>query len=198
MFSTFPARTSFLFSALMHDVDHPGKNNQFMVNSMSKLAMRYNDDTVLENHHCAFAFKLLLKSENYIFRNMKREDWVTFRKNTIEAILSTDMKRHFNLVAKLDRVLLETPGIENFNEETNNENFILLMSIMCHTSDLYTPTKAQEVSRSWVERLNSEFKNQWDCERESGLPETPFFKGLDNHAVVAKSEMFFVGKIVMP
>lgn len=72
------------------------------------------------------------------------------------------------------------------------------MSVMCHTSDLYTPTKREEVSRAWVERLNLEFKNQWDCEREKGLPETPFFMGLESKAVVAKSEMFFVGKIVMP
>ena len=87
--------------------------------------MRYNDDTVLENHHCAFAFKLLLKKENYLFGEMKREDWVGFRKNTIEAILSTDMKRHFGLMRELDRVLLEGAGVEGFCEETNPENFVL-------------------------------------------------------------------------
>lgn len=47
---------AFLYAALMHDVDHTGRNNMFEINSASKLAIRYNDDSVLENHHSARAF----------------------------------------------------------------------------------------------------------------------------------------------
>lgn len=37
---------SFIFSGLMHDVDHTGKNNEFMIKSHSKLAVLYNDKNV--------------------------------------------------------------------------------------------------------------------------------------------------------
>ena len=38
---------AFLFSALCHDVDHTGRNNAFECASFSKLAIRYNDESVL-------------------------------------------------------------------------------------------------------------------------------------------------------
>jgi hypothetical protein len=30
-------------SSMVHDIDHPGYNNIFLINSRNKLAMRYND-----------------------------------------------------------------------------------------------------------------------------------------------------------
>lgn len=33
---------SFLVSALMHDIGHPGQNNAYQINSISKYALRYN------------------------------------------------------------------------------------------------------------------------------------------------------------
>ena len=48
-----------MVSALCHDVDHSGRNNHFEVSSYSKLALRYNDESVLENHHAATTFKIL-------------------------------------------------------------------------------------------------------------------------------------------
>ena len=48
-----------LVAAAVHDVDHPGRNNQFVVNSGHELALLYNDNAVLENHHLAVAFKIM-------------------------------------------------------------------------------------------------------------------------------------------
>ena len=48
-----------LLAALSHDLDHPGTNNGYHVATQSPLALRYNDQSVLENHHCATAWLLL-------------------------------------------------------------------------------------------------------------------------------------------
>jgi high affinity cGMP-specific 3',5'-cyclic phosphodiesterase 9 len=44
-----------------------GVNNSFLIAMRHTKALRYNDVSVLENHHCAIAFKLLLDPQNDIF-----------------------------------------------------------------------------------------------------------------------------------
>lgn len=70
--------------------------------------------------------------------------------------------------------------------------------MLIHTCDLYVPVKPNEVSIVWSSLINKEFMNQNKQERELGLPETPFYKNLDNLKVVAKSESFFIARIVEP
>lgn len=48
-----------LTAAFCHDLEHPGTNNAYQVNSQTDLAIRYNDVSVLENHHAALCFHLI-------------------------------------------------------------------------------------------------------------------------------------------
>lgn len=86
------------FSGLAHDVSHTGYTNIFEINTFSKLATRYNDKSVLENHHIATTFKIMQKPECSILAKMGKEDYVRLRKIVINNILATDMKEHFTLL----------------------------------------------------------------------------------------------------
>jgi hypothetical protein len=57
-------------ASLLHDVAHPGVDNNFLLGLKHKKALRYNDSSVLEHHHCAIAFKLLLDPQNDIFEGL--------------------------------------------------------------------------------------------------------------------------------
>lgn len=55
---------SALIASAAHDVDHPGKSSQFLCNADNKLAILYNDISVLESHHAALTFKLTLSDDS--------------------------------------------------------------------------------------------------------------------------------------
>ncbi|KAI1883063.1 hypothetical protein AGOR_G00241390 [Albula goreensis] len=80
-----------LFASAIHDVDHPGVSNQFLINTNSELALMYNDSSVLENHHLAVGFKLLQEENCDIFQNLSKKQWQSLRKMVIDMVLATDM-----------------------------------------------------------------------------------------------------------
>lgn len=62
-----------LFAAAAHDVDHPGVNNPFLSRDLSPLALRYNDKSILENHHAATGFALMTAEGSNVLRGLGRD-----------------------------------------------------------------------------------------------------------------------------
>ncbi|KAM3178146.1 cAMP-specific 3',5'-cyclic phosphodiesterase 4D [Hymenolepis weldensis] len=75
---------SSIFASAIHDVHHPGLTNQFLVNIGHKLALLYNDASVLENHHLSVAFKLLTEPGCDIFANLTIKQRQFLRRLVIE------------------------------------------------------------------------------------------------------------------
>ena len=59
--------------------------------SGSELALMYNDESVLENHHLAVAFKLLQSKDRDIFVSLNRKQRQTLRKMTIDMVNTVEM-----------------------------------------------------------------------------------------------------------
>eukprot|EP00727_Mastigamoeba_balamuthi_P014521 m51a1_g9694 putative calcium calmodulin-dependent -cyclic nucleotide phosphodiesterase (598) ;mRNA; r:1362927-1364829 len=57
-------------AAAIHDVGHPGRNNNFHVMSGSDLALLYNDKSVLENYHLSTSMKILRKPGFYFIKGL--------------------------------------------------------------------------------------------------------------------------------
>ncbi|XP_035500797.1 high affinity cGMP-specific 3',5'-cyclic phosphodiesterase 9A-like isoform X2 [Scophthalmus maximus] len=89
-----------LTSALCHDLDHPGYNNVYQINAQTALALRYNDISPLENHHCAVAFGIMAKPECNVLKNLTTEQYKHIRGGMIKCILATDMARHNEILNK--------------------------------------------------------------------------------------------------
>ena len=53
-----------LTAACCHDFEHPGVNNPFLQKIQDPIAIRHNDTSVLENHHIAASFELMLGNPN--------------------------------------------------------------------------------------------------------------------------------------
>ena len=66
-------------ACITHDIAHPGVNNNFLVAIKHPKAMRYNDMHVLEKHHCAIAFKILLEPDNDLFELLSEAQFWNIR-----------------------------------------------------------------------------------------------------------------------
>jgi len=188
---------SAIFAAAIHDVDHPGLTNQFLINTSSELAIMYNDESVLENHHLAVAFKLLQNSDCDIFANLTRKQRQTLRKMVIDMVLATDMSKHMSLLADL-KTMVETKKVAGSGVLLldNYTDRIQVLQNMVHCADLSNPTKPLELYNNWVDRIMEEFFQQGDRERESGLDISPMCDRYN--ATIEKSQVGFIDYIVHP
>ncbi|VDI78483.1 cAMP-specific phosphodiesterase 4 [Mytilus galloprovincialis] len=186
-----------IFASAIHDVDHPGLTNQYLVHTGSELALMYNDESVLENHHLAVAFKLLQEDNCNIFLNLSDKQRQTLRKMVIDMVLATDMSKHMSLLADL-KTMVETKKVAGSGVLMldNYTDKIQVLQNMVHCSDLSNPTKPIEIYKKSVDRLMEEFFQQGDKERERGMDISPM---CDRHnSTIEKSQVGFIDYIVHP
>ncbi|CAH8654343.1 unnamed protein product [Schistosoma rodhaini] len=186
-----------LFAAAIHDVDHPGVTNQFLINTGHELALQYNDASVLENHHLYMAFKILTEKDCDIFANLGGKKRQTLRRMVIELVLATDMSKHMSLLADL-RTMVETKKVSG-SGMLNLDNYadrIQILQNMIHCADLSNPAKPLRLYRKWTGRLIEEFFRQGDKERELSLEISPM---CDRESVeVEKSQVSFIDFVCHP
>ncbi|KAG8000854.1 High affinity cGMP-specific 3' [Nibea albiflora] len=178
-----------LTSAVCHDLDHTGYNNAYQINARTELALRYNDISPLENHHCAVAFEILEKTESNIFRNLSMDQYKRIREGIIKCILATDMTRHNEILSKFKSIL---PAFDF----TNKDHRDVLMMILIKVSDISNEARPMEVAEPWLDCLLQEFYNQSDVEKLEGLPVTPF---MDRDKVTKpSSQTGFIRFVLLP
>uniref|UniRef100_A0A674PHY0 Phosphodiesterase n=1 Tax=Takifugu rubripes TaxID=31033 RepID=A0A674PHY0_TAKRU len=186
-----------IFAAAIHDVDHPGVSNQFLINTNSELALMYNDESVLENHHLAVGFKLLQEDNCDIFQNLTKKQRQTLRRMVIDMVLATDMSKHMSLLADL-KTMVETKKVTSSGVLLldNYTDRMQVLRNMVHCADLSNPTKPLDLYRQWTDRIMDEFFHQGDRERERGMEISPM---CDKHtASVERTQVGFIDYIVHP
>uniref|UniRef100_A0A8C5G0J1 Phosphodiesterase n=1 Tax=Gouania willdenowi TaxID=441366 RepID=A0A8C5G0J1_GOUWI len=178
-----------LTSAICHDLDHTGYNNAYQINARTELALRYNDISPLENHHCAVAFKILERDECNIFRNVSMDQFKRIREGIIRCILATDMTRH-------NEILNKFKSIQPCFDFSNKDHTDVLMMILIKVSDISNEARPMEVAEPWLDCLLQEFFNQSDMEKLEGLPVTPF---MDRDKVTKpSSQTGFIRFVLLP
>lgn len=158
-------------SSLMADLGHPGVNNSFLVCTKHPKAIRYNDRSVLENHHCAMAFKLLLDPQNDIFELLSEAQYWNIRQIIIKMILATDLSNHFELVMAFRGRMMT----KKFPEENRADDKQLIMNIILYASDHSSPCKGSITYFRWMANEMEEYYQQGDIEKKLGYTMTNYF-----------------------
>ncbi|EDW48944.1 GM11531 [Drosophila sechellia] len=178
-----------LVSCICHDLDHPGYNNIYQINARTELALRYNDISPLENHHCSIAFRLLEHPECNIFKNFSRDTFNNIREGIIRCILATDMARH-------NEILTQFMEITPIFDYSNRAHINLLCMILIKVADISNEARPMDVAEPWLDRLLQEFFAQSAAEKSEGLPVTPF---MDPDKVSKPgSQVRFIGLVLLP
>ncbi|KNE60308.1 hypothetical protein AMAG_05710 [Allomyces macrogynus ATCC 38327] len=185
-------RLACILAACVHDVDHPGVNNAFLIEARNVLSVRYNDQAVLESHHCARAFEwLLTKDECNFLAALPPATVKHIRQCIVRMVLATDMSMHFEFVTKFkNKVAGQGINVQDGKDRT------LLMEIAIKCADVSNPTKIAPLAQKWTELVIQEFYLQGDAERARGLPISGF---MDRHNPgIAKCQVAFIDFIVLP
>ncbi|CAK5034905.1 unnamed protein product [Meloidogyne enterolobii] len=177
-------------AAAMHDYDHPGRTNAFLVASEDKKAILYNDRSVLENHHAAESWKLLTSQSSYNFiENLDSAETKRFRYLVLEYILATDLKQHFDIIVQFNE---RAPSMD-----LSNESDRMLISLMIiKFADINSPAKPFSLHKQWTERICQEFYEQGDEERLRNMAISPYMDR--SEPAVAKLQDSFIAHIVNP
>jgi hypothetical protein len=193
---------SCLIAALMHDIGHPGFNNNFMINSKSDLAMIYNDQHVLENFHAAEGFRILTTSNTNIFNKLNKNQFAYLRKRFIQMILSTDPSSHSKIKSLVNNkiVLKEVKNGQNVENLVSEDKFYEdqqeVLDLLISYCDTSHSCRKFEVTFNWSERLMKEFWHQGDVEKELNIPVSFLCDRVD--AYVGKGQIGFIQMIITP
>ncbi|KAH6577215.1 hypothetical protein BASA60_004150 [Batrachochytrium salamandrivorans] len=180
-----------LIAPIIHDYMHPGVNNAFLMATSNALALRYNDQSILENFHCASLFEMVELDDIDIFSPLTAEQRKSVRETIMSMVLATDMAFHFDWIGKFKSKL----GGSGFNFETKSDKrMVLNIAIKC--ADVSNPTKPQLISRRWTQLIMEEFFRQGDEEKNRGIPISTFMNRETTD--IPKCQIGFIDFIVYP
>ncbi|KAJ3272347.1 High affinity cAMP-specific 3',5'-cyclic phosphodiesterase 7A [Terramyces sp. JEL0728] len=180
-----------LIAAAIHDVDHPGYNNGFMITTSNPIALRYNDTSVLEHYHCAKGFEIMSDISCDVMEGLTPEQSKSIRSSVISMVLATDMINHFEYISKFKNSI-NGDGLDLNNLKQRQ----LLMDIAIKCGDISNTTKNNTLALSWTFRIMDEFFRQGDEESRLGLQVSPLMDR--KTTVVCKCQLGFIDFIVFP
>lgn len=188
-----------LFATLIHDLDHPGNNNGFEVKTQSQLALKYGNESILENYAIDSAFKLMNEDVDLnVFNNVGGDDSEYIMNAIRNAVLYTDMSKHFELMKRVMTLADKGPVSCAILEEDEAARQTLIQLIV-HASDISGPgLPVFELFQNWSVRVCDEFSQQVDKERKIGLEVTAMMAGLDNEFSIATSQVDFIRIFALP
>lgn len=199
---------SALIAGAVHDVNHPGMNNAYLVNTSSPLAIKYSDDSVLERMHLAEAFQASSKEGCDVFEGFPKELKRQSRQMIIKMVLATDLSGHLKHVnrlkshryfvhstSSLDLIApLQSPPSCSSTHSTLPDDLVFHSIIMM--ADLGHAMKSFDAHFAWSKLVSEEFFRQGDTERQFAMPISPLCDR--GSCKFERSQIGFLEFVVLP
>ena len=132
-------RLALLLSALAHDVDHLGLPNSALCDDEHEWALRYNNQSPLENRALALLFSTLATAGCQAFRrNLGEKEYARFRKTCIDLVLVTDVtaKDRSKALEERWKTVCGQRQKDGVNWKTSDLYQLTLMQILIRAADI--------------------------------------------------------------
>jgi class 3 adenylate cyclase len=181
---------SLVMAAAVHDVSHPGLNNNFLIQTKSHFSRLYHDRSVNENMHLDIAFQLMEAREHDVMGMLEESNQLELRKMLIRIVLQTDMALHGDLLRKFLDVAEANEGrpVKSWDDP------IVALEFILHVADISNPARPDHLFFKWAEMLAEEFFSQGEKEASLGMPVTPFCNR--ETANIYKNQLGFIDVVV--
>ncbi|ETK72280.1 hypothetical protein L915_20601 [Phytophthora nicotianae] len=193
---------SALIAAAVHDVNHPGVNNAFLVATTAPLAIKYSDDSVLERMHLAEAFQTCTKDGCDIFEAFPPDLRRQSRLQIISMVLATDLSGHLTHVNRLKSKLYAVHPTSESSDPSSGPGLLLPDELVLQTlimmADVGHAMKSFPLHLAWSELVAEEFYRQGDTERQFGLAISPLCDHDTGVERFEKNQIGFLEFVVLP
>lgn len=146
-----------VFSALIHDVDHPGVPNAALVRENNRLARLYKDKSVAEQNSVALAWQLLSQEQFSGLRSMiapTYDEMARFRQLVINTVLATDIvDKELKIVRnkRWEDAFSETALLDDSPQQHMNRKATIVIEHMIQASDVAHTMQHWHIYRKWNE-----------------------------------------------
>jgi len=206
-----------IFAAAVHDVDHIGLTNDFLVKSFNERALHFSDRNVNEQHHLSTAFKVLHRPECNFLEGLPVVEYRQFRSLVIDLVLATDMAEQGRIMSRVKELMsaaglgqqpehsAEGDGKEQvkrarveFAAPTEPKDALLLLQLALKCADIGHLALAWNTHVRWVRRLEQEFFAQGDREKLSSNHDSVSFLMDRDKPGVSQTQLGFFNFVALP
>ncbi|CAJ0905052.1 4848_t:CDS:2 [Entrophospora sp. SA101] len=157
-----------MIAGLCHDVGHPGLNNVYQVNARTPLALKYKNESVLENYSCTLTMELLSKHKLFQMDNNSSSSGIDSRCcYSSSSSTFTSPESSPTSTTSPSRLFPTTPTL------LDKDRRLILLKVLLHAADLSNTVRPWEISKCWSDCVVEEFFKQGDLEKLKNLPVSP-------------------------
>ncbi|GAB9469341.1 hypothetical protein Gpo141_00006622 [Globisporangium polare] len=148
-----------LLAAVMHDIEHTGLTNDFLIKTNHEIAQKFPTRAPMESKHIALAVEAITKDEFNILSKMSLLQQDEVLSVVRETILATALCYQRELLDKVQAVSAEEwHQTERSSGEDVLSQQLQILSLRCamHVSDISQTMKPFVQHQKWVTRLTAE------------------------------------------
>ena len=216
-----------LVSAYIHDLEHPGHNNDYENAMDSTCSQKYQQQSVLENHSLEIAFQHILSQpqwnifQNYDHAGQEDVEPSALQQEITDIVLRTDIARyHGDVATKLQQFKQEAEqeydataqtaagGVAGavdgsrrkmaYFDKTKPAHRRMLCQVIIKAADIANPILPNRPAvQDWALRISTEFTQQVTQEKAYQLPYNPRME-LHTEYDVAQGQVGFYTHMAIP